>query len=121
MRRTLLLSLVFILELGADGTAIKMNDEIDHLLHYVKFAGCQYIRNGDAHEGAEAVGHITKKYDYYRDDIHSAEDFIRLSATKSLMSGSRYHIRCPGEKSVESAHWLEEELTRYRDSKKRDR
>jgi len=88
--------------------------EIDHLLHYVKTTPCTYLRNGDRHTGKEAETHIRKKYDYFRDDIHSAEDFIRLSASKSTMTGSRYYVECPGSSKMESAKWLMDELKRYR-------
>ena len=88
--------------------------EINHLLQYVKITECTYIRNGDAYKGPKAVSHIQRKYDYFEDDIHSAEDFIRLSATKSTMSGKKYHIKCPNQPQVESGRWLLDELARYR-------
>ena len=71
--------------------------EINHLLEYVKTTKCSYIRNGDSYKGPKALSHIQRKYDYFEDDIHSAEDFIRLSATKSTMSGKKYHIKCPNQ------------------------
>lgn len=88
--------------------------EIDHLLQYVKQTKCLYIRNGDAHDGIAAVEHIQRKYDYYKNEIHTTEDFIRLSATKSTMSGIRYYIQCKNSEKVESNIWLLEELKRFR-------
>lgn len=88
--------------------------EIAHLLEYVKTTECTYIRNGTSHNGTEAVSHIKNKYNYYKKDISSAEDFIRLSATKSTMSGSKYYIKCPGSPKIESGQWLLKELDRYR-------
>jgi len=88
--------------------------EITHLLEYVKTTECKYMRNGDSHNGLEAVTHITNKYNYYKKDISSAEAFIRLSATKSTVSGSKYYIKCPGSPKVESGQWLLKELNRYR-------
>ncbi len=95
----------------------KLHNEINHLLNYVKTTKCVYIRNGDKHDGPDAMNHIKLKYDYFEDDIHTTEDFIRLSATKSTMSGSRYHIKCPGKPEVESGLWLLEELAQYRKTK----
>ncbi len=92
----------------------KMHKEINHLLNYVKTTKCIYIRNGDKHDGPDAMNHIKLKYDYFEDDIRTTEDFIRLSATKSTMFGSKYHIKCPGEPEVESGLWLLEELAHYR-------
>ena len=88
--------------------------EINHLLNYVKATDCKYIRNGKIHTGKEGEKHIKAKYDYYKDDIKTAEDFIRLSATKSMMSGSKYYIECPGSPKVESGKWLLAELKSYR-------
>ena len=88
--------------------------EIDHLLNYIKNTKCLYERNGDQHSGVDAHKHISKKYEYFKDDIQTAEDFIRLSATQSTVSGRKYHIICPDKKRVESGKWLLEELDRYR-------
>lgn len=88
--------------------------EIEHLLDYVKNTECVYERNGDIHTGGEAVEHIKKKYDYYFDDVKTAEDFIEYSATKSTMSGKYYKVHCKGKLSVKSQTWLLAELRRYR-------
>ena len=88
--------------------------EILYLLNTVKTTECLYERNGDRHTGPEAVKHIQKKYNYFKNDIHSAEDFIRLSATKSTMSGKKYHIICEGEPPYESGKWLLQQLQKYR-------
>ncbi len=61
--------------------------------------------------------HIKRKYDYFEDDIDSAEDFIRLSATKSTISGSKYHIKYPRKANAESGLCLLEELALYKKTK----
>ena len=95
-------------------SAASMDDEIKHLLAYVGQTQCQYDRNGTLHSGQEAVAHIQKKFDYFKDDIHTTEDFVKYSATKSKMSGKYYHILCPGKDKVRSQDWLLAELKRYR-------
>ncbi|MEA1982351.1 MAG: DUF5329 family protein [Campylobacterota bacterium] len=96
-------------------TGLMANDkEIQHLLSYVKNTECKYIRNGSSHNGHKAVKHIQRKYDYFKDDIKTTEDFIRLSATKSTMSSSPYYIECKNKQKVESSKWLLEELVRFR-------
>ncbi|QDP02951.1 hypothetical protein FNC98_07620 [Thalassotalea sp. PS06] len=89
--------------------------EIKHLLKYVGDSGCKYERNGDFHQGEEAVEHIQKKYDYFVDDIETTEDFIEKSATQSLISKKKYMIHCPDQEAVPSGDWLLEELDRYRE------
>ncbi len=88
--------------------------EIDHLLDFVGKTNCKYIRNGSSHTGVEAKEHISKKYAYYKDQIYSAEDFIKYSATKSEMSGTRYKVLCPSKTSQNSSEWLLDELKYYR-------
>ena len=88
--------------------------EIQHLLNYVKTTPCQYERNGDLHAGKDAIKHIQKKYDYFEDEIQSSEDFIKYSATKSTISGRKYHVICKNKSKQESAAWLLEELKRFR-------
>ncbi|WP_299979413.1 DUF5329 family protein [uncultured Pseudoteredinibacter sp.] len=97
----------------------KSQQEINHLLAYVKSTNCQYERNGKRHSGKEAVKHIQRKYRYFADEIKTAEDFIRLCATKSTMSGKYYKVHCVTGKAIKneikSVDWLSEELLRYRD------
>ena len=88
--------------------------EINHLLNYTKNSHCTYIRNGKGHTSLEGEQHIQKKYEHYKNDIKSAEDFIRLSATKSMMTGNKYYIQCKGSPKIESSKWLLEELEKYR-------
>ena len=88
--------------------------EVKHLLDFISHSGCRMIRNGDSHDAPDAVKHIQRKYDYYRSDIKTTEDFIDRSATKSSMSGKLYTAECPGQKSRPTAQWLKEELNRYR-------
>ena len=89
-------------------------DEISHLLQFVADTDCKYERNGTMHNGEEAYEHIKNKYEYYSDDIKSAEDFIKYSATKSTMSGKHYKIYCGNSAPIKSQAWLLKELSAYR-------
>ena len=88
--------------------------EVQHLLDFVGQTDCLMIRNGSEHDGKKAVSHIQTKYDYFRDDIKSTEDFIEYSATKSTMSGKYYTVKCPGREEIRSQDWLLEELGKFR-------
>jgi hypothetical protein len=88
--------------------------EIQHLLTFVQNTDCQYERNGTYHSGKDARAHIQKKYDYYKDSITTTEDFIRLSASKSTMSGKAYQVHCPNKKAITSKQWLLRELNQFR-------
>lgn len=88
--------------------------EIKHLLNYVKTTACDYERNGVTYKGSEAVVHVQRKYDYFKEKITSAEDFVRLCATKSELTGQIYQIQCPQEPKQASATWLLKELAKFR-------
>jgi hypothetical protein len=93
--------------------AADISAEIDHLLAFITASPCAFIRNGVPYEGKAAVEHIRDKYDYYRDDIHSAEDFIARAATKSEMSGKPYLVKCDAD-TMPAADWLKKELATFR-------
>ena len=110
-----LLTLVFVF-LSQAAFAATPVEEIDHLLAFVAGSTCTFIRNGDEYHGPEAADHIRKKYDHFKDEIASAEDFIRLAATKSEMSGRPYEVRCGADAAIPAAAWLQGELALYRKS-----
>jgi hypothetical protein len=88
-------------------------DEIRHLLDYIGGSGCSFVRNGVESDGAAAREHVAAKYAYARSRVRSAEDFIRLAASRSSMTGEPYVVRCGSTRSL-SEDWLMDELRRYR-------
>ncbi len=99
--------------LTSPAMAHSMSEEINHLLDFIAASSCAFIRNGVSYDGERAVAHIKDKYDYYRSDIHSAEDFIALAASKSMMSGRPYLVQCGGD-PMPAADWLKKELAAFR-------
>ena len=73
-----------------------------------------FIRNGASATAAQAAAHLRDKYDYYRDDIATAEDFIRLCGTRSVMSGRPYSVRMPDGTERPTAVLLEARLRELR-------
>ena len=92
--------------------------EVNHLLAFIKESGCIINRNGTDHPAVKGISHIEKKYDYFRDDITSTEEFIEYSATKSTMSGDFYMVSCPGKETIRTQDWLMTELKRFRAEQK---
>lgn len=88
--------------------------EIKHLMKFIEQSDCMYVRNGEEHTAKDALEHIKKKYDYFLDDIKTAEDFIRLSASKSTISGKPYTVKCKEQPTITSEEWLMQELIRMR-------
>ena len=94
-----------------------LNKKIQFLLTQVKQTKCQVERNGQVYNGEKAAGHIQRKYDYYKKKIDSIDRFIALSATKSLMSGKYYLIRCPGKPEQRLADWLRARIAEFKAAK----
>jgi hypothetical protein len=91
-----------------------MEDEIDHLVKFIGNSNCVFIRNGDEHNSTEAVEHILRKYEYFKEDIKRTEDFIELCATRSTVSKKYYLIKCGNRKQTKVKDWLMGELLQYR-------
>lgn len=87
---------------------------IQHLIGHVSESGLVFIRNGDNHTSVEAAQHMLKKYEHYRDEILSPEDFIRLCATRSYLSGKPYLVIVDDGKETPTSRWLTAELENYR-------
>ena len=86
---------------------------IAYLLLFVEQSGCTFIRNGKHYDALKAREHIEKKYEYYKDRITTAEDFILYSATKSSITGEPYRVICNGV-NMATSDWLKEELAELR-------
>jgi hypothetical protein len=87
---------------------------IEYLLNYVATSKATFIRNGTSHTPAEAVAHIKAKYEHFKEQIKTPEDFIRLSASKSLLSGKPYLVRTAEGKEMHLDEWLTEALRAHR-------
>lgn len=90
--------------------------EIDFLLQRVERSGHTFIRNGKEHDGQEAARHMRRKFEHYQDkgEIRSADDFIRLAGTGSLISGRPYEVRLEDGSEIHTSVWLKQTLNRYR-------
>ena len=95
-----------------------LSETIQYLLDFVKTSECIFIRNNKEHTAVEAAAHMQRKYEHYSDKIKTPEDFIRLTATKSLMTGKLYYVRLKDGKKFTSEAWLLQALEAYRQKQK---
>ena len=109
----LIILMTFIVPCAAAANPNDTDQEIQHLMAYIAGADCRFIRNGKEYGSEEARKHIQKKYEYARNRIKTAEDFIQGVASKSSMSGKPYKIRCKNQTML-CADWLGAELKRFR-------
>ena len=91
-----------------------LEQTIDYLFHYVETSKATFIRNGAEHTPAEAASHIKAKYEHFKNQIKTPEDFIRLSASKSLLTGKPYLVRTSDGKETQLDAWLTEALKEHR-------
>jgi len=95
-------------------SAESLDQTISYLIDYVANSKATFIRNGSSHTPAEAAEHIKAKFAHYKNDIKTPEDFIRLSASKSILSGKPYLVRLPDGKEMHLDAWLTEALKQHR-------
>ena len=101
----------------ATGTK-KLTETIQYLLDFVNSSECRFYRNNKEHTAGEAAAHMQKKYNHFKKDIKTGEDFIRRTATKSLISGKLYYVKLKDGKTITSEAWLLEALKDYRQRQK---
>jgi superfamily II DNA helicase RecQ len=73
-----------------------------------------FIRNGLSYDAEKAASHLRDKLAYFKNDIHTADDFIRLCATRSEMTGIRYKLKDGSGVPVDAAEWLYTKLAKMR-------
>ncbi len=69
-----------------------------------------FVRNGATASSMEAAKHMRDKYDYFRRDIKTADDFIRLCGTRSELTRQPYLVRRRDGSEQPAAELLDAEL-----------
>src|ERR1043165_2179185 len=95
-------------------SAEPLDQTINYLIDCVANSKATFIRNGTSYTPAEAAEHIKAKYAHFKNDIRTPEDFIRLSASKSILSGKPYLVRLPDGKEMRLDAWLTDALRQHR-------
>ena len=108
----LLLALSFVAQAAPSE---KAKAEITGLMDNLAKSGCQFQRNGDWHDAADARAHLQRKYDYLlkKNLVDTSEQFIQRAASKSSVSGKPYRVKC-GALELDSAVWFDMQLQRLR-------
>jgi hypothetical protein len=85
--------------------AQESNEEakIQYLISAIEtLKGANFIRNGTMYDAGRAADHLRLKLKKAGDRVKTAEDFIRLCASKSSLSGEPYRIRFSDGTTVET-------------------
>ena len=93
--------------------------KIEFLISSVEnLKGAKFIRNGTEHDGKEAAEHLRMKLQGDVGMVQTADDFIRLCASRSYISGEPYLIRLPDGKTIKSEQYFREKLKEYNSTAK---
>ena len=88
--------------------------KIEHLIAAVEQLGdAKFIRNDAAYDAKKAADHLRLKLREAGDRVESAEDFIRLCASRSSVSGKLYEIVFDDGRRMTSEQFLREKLKSY--------
>ncbi len=92
--------------------------KIEFLISSVEnLKGAKFIRNGSEHDGKEAAQHLRMKFQNAL-VVQTADDFIKLCASKSSITGKPYMIRLSDGKTIKSEEYLREILKEYKSTTK---
>lgn len=105
------LLLALLMPIAASAQGLTETRKIEMLIDSVEhLPGAVFIRNGGEHNSVEAASHMRMKWKYAGRRVHNARDFIRLCASESTLTHTKYRIRLANGSTVESGKWLTERL-----------
>jgi DNA polymerase III epsilon subunit-like protein len=91
------------------------SQKIDYLIDAIAtLENAQFVRNGTAYDAKAAADHLRLKLKKAGSRVKSAEDFIRLCASASSMSGIPYRIRFSDGRVVTSEAFLRQKLAEFK-------
>ena len=109
----LAVSLLLVSGPGRSAPTDSVDQTIQYLIGHVSGSGLTFIRNTSEYTPGQAAEHMNMKYQHFRDDIETPGDFIKLCATKSLLSGQPYLVVDGQGKALRTSDWLRAELAVY--------
>lgn len=93
---------------------------IDTLIHRVsKMTAMVFLRNGNEYTAADAAKHMQAKYDYFKKELATAEDFIERCASRSEMTGRPYKVKLTDGAVRDANEFLNSELRALRQQAKK--
>jgi hypothetical protein len=106
---------ILLLAVGPASSQPSDQDEqaIQHLMAYVSGSDMRFVRNAREYTPPEAAAHMEKKYRHFRAGIETADDFIELCATQSLLSGKPYLVIDRQGQERHTSDWLRAELAAW--------
>jgi Family of unknown function (DUF5329) len=99
---------------AADFASLEVR-KIDFLIASIEgLQAAQFIRNGTAYSAKDAANHLRLKLRSAGSRVSTAEDFIRLCASASSVSGTPYQIRFSDGRTILSEAYLRQKLGEFK-------
>ncbi len=99
---------------NAGGTTPLEARKIEYLIAAIEtLPNAQFIRNGTAYDAQGAADHLRLKLQNAGARVATAEDFIRVCASVSSISGLPYQIRFADGSTVTSETFLRQKLLEF--------
>lgn len=121
LRAALLTLLLGASALLAQATPSAVEEQmIDTLIQRVsKMNAMVFLRNGNEYTAADAAKHMQAKYDYFKKDLVTAEDFIDRCASRSEVTGQPYKVKLTDGAVRDANEFLNSELRALRQKAKK--
>ena len=88
--------------------------KIEYLISSVEnLKSAKFIRNGSEYAGKQAAEHLRMKLQNAGGRVQTADDFIRLCASQSFITGKPYMIRYSDGKTIKSEEYFRKKLKEY--------
>ena len=115
--KKILITTFIIIALFSLAVSAQENSEkkkIDFLIYSVEnLKGAKFIRNNTEYGSTDAAKHLRMKLEKAGNHVRTADDFIRLCASQSYVTGSPYMIKYSDGKTITSEKYLREKLKEY--------
>jgi len=89
------------------------------ILRVSKMDAMIFLRNGNEYNAADAAKHMQAKYDYFKKELVTAEDFIDRCASRSEMTGQAYKVKLANGAVRDANEFLNSELRALRQQVKK--
>jgi len=108
----LIVIIAFAVSVGAQDNIEKK--KIDFLISSVEYLkGAKFVRNGTEHDGIEAAKHLRMKLEKAGGRVRTVDDFIKLCASRSYISGEPYIIKFSDGRTIAAEKYLRDKLKEY--------
>ena len=93
------------------GKILSEDEKIQKLISSLsELEDATFVRNGQPYGVEEAITHMQKKWEWKKAEIKTAEDFIRIVASRSSVTGEPYIIKLPDGTEIKSEDWFRKQL-----------